>query len=150
MDENLKRDIILDNYQNPFNKEDIDDNNYIEVNSRNISCIDDINLYIKIEDNIIKDAKFNGEACAISTSATSIMLKLIINKKLKDVDKLMTNFKAMIDEEKYDEDVLEEAIVFNEIYKQNNRKNCALLPWKGLEEAIKKYESSKDLTKINK
>ena len=34
----------------------------------------------------------------------------------------------MIHEEKYDEEVLEELLAYNEIYLQPNRKKCALLP----------------------
>ena len=33
-----------------------------------------------------------------------------------------------------------EAIAFSDIYKQNNRKNCALLPYKGILKAIEEYE----------
>ena len=42
----------------------------------------------------------------------------------------------MIDEKEYDGDILEEAIVYDDIYKQANRKKCALLPWWGLEKVI--------------
>ena len=68
MDENLKREIILENYQNPINKETVNDDRYIKVNTNNESCIDNLDIYILVEDNIIKDIKFDGEACAISTS----------------------------------------------------------------------------------
>lgn len=144
MDDNLKREIILDNYQKPFNKEKIEIKDYIKVNSNNESCIDDINLYIKIENSIIKDAKFDGEACAISTSSTSIMLKMLIDKSIEEIKKIANNFEAMVNEEKYDENILGEAIVFSEIYKQNNRKTCALLPWIGLKKVIREYEGQKD------
>ena len=40
---------------------------------------------------------------------------------------------------KYDKDILQQAIVYDDIYKQNNRKNCALLPYKGIKKAILKY-----------
>ena len=43
----------------------------LKVNSNSETCIDDINLYILFEDNKITDIHFDGEACAISTSATS-------------------------------------------------------------------------------
>lgn len=145
MDANLKRDIILDNYQNPFNKEKVEDKSYISVNSNNESCIDDINLYIKIDNDKVSDAKFDGEACAISTSSTSIMLKMIMDKEIDDIKELKNNFNKMINEEKYNEKLLGEAIVFNEIYKQNNRKNCALLPWIGLNKVLKQYEEKNDI-----
>jgi nitrogen fixation NifU-like protein len=46
----------------------------------------------------------------------------------------------MINEENYDEEILEEAIVYNDIYKQPNRKKCALLPWWGFEKVINKIK----------
>ena len=46
MDSNLKREIILDNYSNPFNKSTEGVEGYIKVNSNNESCIDNIDLYI--------------------------------------------------------------------------------------------------------
>ena len=42
----------------------------------------------------------------------------------------------MIDEKEYNEEVLEQAIVYDDIYKQPNRKKCALLPWWGIEKII--------------
>jgi nitrogen fixation NifU-like protein len=75
MDSNMKRSIILEHYQNPYHKGFIDDNTYKKANVNNESCIDNIDLQMKIEDNKIKDIRFQGEACAISTSATSIIIK---------------------------------------------------------------------------
>ncbi|MDD3452825.1 MAG: SUF system NifU family Fe-S cluster assembly protein [Bacilli bacterium] len=140
MDQNLKRSIILEHYQNPVNRGLIDDNTYILVNTNNESCIDEINLMVKIENNKIIDAKFDGEACAICTSSTSIMINTIINKSLEEAIKIYDNFNKMLNEEEYDASLLEEAIVYDDIYKQPNRKKCALLPWWGLKKVITKYE----------
>ena len=135
MDTELKRQIMLDNYSHPFHKE-TKGKEYIKSNANNISCIDDINLYLKIENNIIKDAYFDGEACAISTSSTSIMLKNIINKTVDEVKEYIINFEKMINEKNYNKDILKEAIVYDEIYKQENRKTCATLPYEALKKAI--------------
>lgn len=140
MDENLKRDIILDNYTNPENKSRVEDESYIGVNSNNSSCIDNIDLWVKIEDGIIKDIKFDGEACAISTASTSIMTKEPAGKTIDEARKFIENFYNMINEEEYDENALNEALVFDTIYKQANRKTCATLPYKGIQDAIDIYE----------
>lgn len=142
MDENLRREIILDHYQNPKNKETVIDDRYIKVNSNNESCIDNINLYLLIEDNIVKDLKFDGEACAISTSSTSIMLQNLIGKTLNEVEEYINNFENMVNEKEYNEELLNEAIVYNEIYKQNNRKTCALLPYIGIRKVIANYKNN--------
>ena len=80
MDEETKREIILENYTHPFNKVDEEIEGYLKVNTNNSSCIDNINLYLKFDKDILTDIKFSGEACAISTSSTSIMLKNLIGK----------------------------------------------------------------------
>ena len=140
MDQNLRRSIILENYQNPVNRGLIEDNSYISVNTNNESCIDEINLMVKIQDGIIVDARFDGEACAICTSSTSVMINLILNKKVSDAIKIYENFNKMINEEEYDEELLLEANAYNDIYKQPNRKKCALLPWFGFEKVINIYK----------
>ena len=53
MDPDLKREIMIDNYTNPFNKETKNDKEYIKTNGNIASCIDDINLFIKIEEDIL-------------------------------------------------------------------------------------------------
>lgn len=136
MDENLRKSIILENYSNPVNKKTIDDKRYKRINMNSSSCIDNLDFMILIEDDIVKDAYFDGEACAISTSASSIMMKLIIGKSVDDVLKLIENYENMIEERPYDSEILEEANAFDEIHKQANRKKCALLPYKGLKKIL--------------
>ena len=74
MNNDLKRSIILDNYQFPSNRKIPNDDSYIKINTNNESCIDNIDLYVKLENDIIKDINFEGEACAISISTTSISI----------------------------------------------------------------------------
>lgn len=136
MESPFKREIILENYTHPKNKGLIDDDSYIKVNMNNESCIDEIHLMIKLEKNKIVDIRFDGEACAICTSATSIMIETLIGKTLEEASNILQNYENMIDEKEYDENVLENAIVYNDIYKQPNRKKCALLPWWGIKKVL--------------
>lgn len=138
MDKELKRSIILDNYNNPENRIRKEDNNeYIKLNSRNVSCIDNLDLYIKIKEGIIEDITFDGEACVISISTTSIMTNLLKGKKIEEAINIIKNYLNMIDEKEYDKDLIEEAIVYEDISKQPNRIKCATLPWNTL---LKKLE----------
>lgn len=136
MDDNLKREIIMDNYQDPFHKGLIDDDGYCKVNTHSDSCIDNLDFIMKIEDGIIKDIRFDGEACAISTSVSSILIRKLIGKSVEDANNLLTNYKNMIDEKEYDSDVLGELNAYNDISKQPNRKNCALLPDRAIEKLL--------------
>ena len=50
----------------------------------------------------------------------------------------------MLEEKEFDADIIGEASVFDETYKQINKRNCAILPYKGIKRALKEY-----LTKNN-
>ena len=128
MDSNLRREIILDNYQDPMNRGLLDDDSYVKVNTNSESCIDNLDYMMKIEDNKIIDIRFDGEACAISTSASSIMIRGLIGKTVDEAYLILDNYIKMINEEEYDSELLGELNVYDEIGKQANRKNCALLP----------------------
>ena len=144
MDSNLKREIILDNYNDPFNKVNDTPESYLITRAKSDNCIDDISLYVDIKDDIIKDIKFNGEACAISTASTSIMIKNLIGKSVKEALVYMENFDNMLEEKEYDSSIVGEAQVFDETYKQINRRNCVTLPYRGIKSILKDY-----LTKNN-
>ena len=135
MDRDLKRSIILDNYQNANKKYVSDGDNYNKINTRNVSCIDNLDLYIDVEDNIIKDISFEGEACVISISSTNILINLIIGKTKEEALYIIDNYLKMIDEKEYDKDVLRELLVFDDTSKQPSRIKCATLTANG----IKKY-----------
>ncbi len=142
MDSETKREIIMEHYTNPLNRDTIDDPKYIKINSNSETCIDNLDIYVLFNNNIIEDIHFNGEACAISTSAASIMTRLLKNKTIKEVKELINEYKDMIETGK-EYDRLEEALVYSDIYKQQNRKGCAIIPWLGIEKAIAEYEKAK-------
>ena len=136
MDDNLRREIILDNYQDPMNRGLIDDNGYLRVNTNSESCIDNLDFMMKVEDGVVCDIRFDGEACAISTSATSIMIRSLIGKSVEEAEVILDNYRKMINEEEYDAEILGELNVYDHICKQPNRKNCALLPSVAVKEML--------------
>lgn len=140
MDSNLKRSIILEHYQNPINKGLIENEDYVKINMNNESCIDEVDLMIKFNDNKIEDIRFDGEACAICTSSTSIMIDTLKGKTIEEAKEIINNFKDMLDEKEFNKDILEQALVYEDISKQPNRKKCALLSWWGIEKAINERE----------
>ena len=139
MDENLKREIIMEHYTNPMNKEEFSNDEYIKINTNNASCIDNLDIYILFDKDIIKDIRFNGEACAISTSSTSIMIKNLIGMNVKEALEYVNNFENMVNEKAYDSELLKEANAYDTIYKQNSRKTCALLPYTGIKKVLESF-----------
>lgn len=143
MDNNIKREIILENYQNPHNRGLLNDKTYTKINMNNESCIDEVDLEVKIDNGIIQDIRFDGEACAICISSSSIMTSTLIGKTTKEAETILHNFLNMIDEKPYDEKVLEEAIVYSDIAKNPSRKKCALLSWWGIEKILNQIKNQK-------
>lgn len=138
MDPVLRREIMLDNYEHPMNRGLIEDSSYIKVNTNNESCIDNLDIMYKIEDGKLVDIRFDGEACAISTGATSIMIKSLLGKTKQEALEILNNYENMIEEKEYDSSILGELAVYDEIYRQPNRKKCALLPFESLKKIIDK------------
>ena len=138
MDPTLKREIILENYENPTNRGLVTDDSYIKINTNNESCIDNLDIMYKIDNGIITDIRFDGEACAISTSATSIMINSLIGKNKEEALAILNNYEKMIDNEEYNEEIVGELNVYSDISKQPNRRKCALLPFESLRKVIDK------------
>ena len=140
MDSNLRREIILENYQNPVNRGLVDDDSYILKNTNNDSCIDNIDIMVKVEDGVLKDIRFDGEACAISTSATSVMINRLLGKSVEEAREVLKNYQNMINEAEYDKELLGELNVYDEVSRQPNRKMCALLPSNAISSILKMLE----------
>ncbi len=140
MDPKLKREILLDHYQNPTNRGLVEDDSYIKINTNNESCIDNLDIMYKIENGKIIDIRFDGEACAISTSATSIMIQSFIGKTKEEALKILENYENMLNEKEYDPEVLGDLNLYQDIYKQPNRKKCAFLPFESFKKVIEKIE----------
>lgn len=127
----ILREIIMDHYEHPRNRGLVDDGTYKKVNMNSDTCIDNLDIQLKMNGNVIEDIRYDGEACAICTSSTSIMSELLIGKTKEEALQIVDNYMNMIYEKDYDEDLLEEAIAFKNTYKQANRIKCATLGWNG-------------------
>ena len=92
LDNMMLRQIIMDHYENPRNHELVEDDSYKKVNMDSETCIDYIDILAKIEDGVIKDIRFDGEACAICTSSTSIMTELLIGKTIDEARVIIKNY----------------------------------------------------------
>ena len=128
-DPQLMREIIMDHYEHPRNRGLVDDQTYQKVNMNSDTCIDDLDIQVKFDGDKIADVRYDGEACAICTSSTSIMSTLVKGKTKAEAKKIIENYMNMIYEKDYDEELLEEAIAFKNTHKQANRIKCATLGW---------------------
>ena len=134
----MMRSIILDHYSNPLHKHAPEGEGYQMMHMHSDNCIDDLNIYLKVENDIVKSACFEGVACAISTASTDIMCEVVVGKTVKDAMYAIAQYNHMIHEEPFDEDVLDEAIAFINTSKQAARIRCATIGWTAAENILKK------------
>ncbi|GIW64796.1 MAG: iron-sulfur cluster assembly scaffold protein [Patescibacteria group bacterium] len=88
---NLYSEIILDHYQNPRNFGKLDDfDKKVEV--ANSLCGDRLTLYLKFENEKVKDVRFEGIGCAISKASSSMLTEAIKGKTKNELKKIDKNF----------------------------------------------------------
>ena len=76
-------DKVMDHFKNPRNVGEIDDANGVgEVG--NAKCGDIMKVYLKVEDNIIKDVKFQTFGCGSAIASSSMATELIKGKTLEE------------------------------------------------------------------
>ena len=134
-----KREIIMDHYSNPRNQRKIIDKAYLKANTNNANCIDNLDIYILLNDNIIKDIAFFGEACAISISSASIMTSNLKGCSVDEALNYIKNMESMLNDLDYDPKILKEAVIYEDT-KNTSRKTCCWLPYKGAKDILEKIK----------
>ena len=82
--------IIIDLYKNPKNKGELENHTH-NFSRNNPLCGDEISIQLIIEENKIKDIKFQGQGCAISQASASLLTDKIKNMSMEDVKNLNTD-----------------------------------------------------------
>lgn len=83
-------DKVMDHFSNPRNVGDIKDADGVgEVG--NAKCGDIMKMYIKVEDDIIKDVKFKTFGCGAAIATSSIATEMVIGKTIEEALKLTNN-----------------------------------------------------------
>ncbi|MCG5103881.1 Fe-S cluster assembly sulfur transfer protein SufU [Oceanobacillus alkalisoli] len=133
----LYRQVIMDHYKNPKNRGLIEGDS-LTVDMNNPTCGDRIQLQLKLEDGIVKDARFEGEGCSISMSSASMMTQAIKGKKVDDALAMSHLFSDMmlgkeIDTASFD---LGDIQALQGVSKFPARIKCATMAWKALEKGV--------------
>ena len=123
----LYQEMILDHYKKPhnFGKPDSADG---DATGNNPLCGDVVNVYVSINDDIVTDVSFDGEGCAISTAAASMMTDAIKGKPVDEAREIAKQFHQMVTEAKAGED-LGKLEVFSGVRDHPSRIKCATLCW---------------------
>jgi nitrogen fixation protein NifU and related proteins len=128
LSDDIYREIILDHYRNPRNKGKLP-NADISIHDSNPLCGDEIDIHLKVEQERIKDIKFEGTGCAISQASASMLTEMVLDKPLNTIKDLTK------------EEILENIGLLN---LGPARIKCALLSLKVLKMGMIKYYTDRD------
>lgn len=133
----LYRQVIMDHYKNPRNRGSIE-GDHMTVDMNNPTCGDRIQLQLKVEDGLVKEAKFDGEGCSISLSSASMMTQAIKGKPVDDALKMSEIFSELMQgNDIEDEDIdLGDIEALQGVSKFPARIKCATLAWKAMEKGV--------------
>ena len=141
MDAELKelyQQVILDHNKSPRNFRKIE-NATRHAEGYNPLCGDRIDIFLIVENNIIKDISFKGEGCAISKASASLMTSTLKGMKISEAEKLFDKFHELVtgkQEENQDNSDLGKLVVFSGVQEFPVRVKCASLAWHTMMNAL--------------
>jgi len=132
----LYQEVILDHNRRPHNFRAIESPS-AKQEGYNPLCGDRLTLYITLDGDVIKDAAFQGQGCAISKASASLMTDAIKGKTVAEARDLFEHFHAMItsDTDTVAED-LGKLSVFAGVREFPTRIKCASLAWHTMKAAV--------------
>jgi len=83
--DDLYRELIIDRYKNPQMQGNLDPNDYSDEDD-NPLCGDRIRIEVRVDGNdVVTEAVFSGEGCAISLASADLLMESIIGKSLDEI-----------------------------------------------------------------
>lgn len=137
--DDLYRRVIMDHYKNPRNRGKFDDDS-LTVDLNNPTCGDRISLQLKLEDGVVKDARFSGEGCSISMSSASMMTEAVKGRTYAEAMELANRFSCLMQGKAVEFNEYEELEALSGVNKFPARIKCATLAWNALKKGIHEEE----------
>jgi len=83
-EEEIYKENILDHFKNPHNFGKLDNYTFKHM-EYNPVCGDQIEIFVHLNNNKVKDVKFIGKGCAISMASASMLTEKIKNMRLEEL-----------------------------------------------------------------
>ncbi len=128
--QDLYQEVIVDHGRRPRNKS-VMENASLQAYGKNPLCGDHITVYVRLENDIIREISFSGEGCAISTASASLMTERIMGKTMDEAKKIFHVFHQMLTVPDYvvDDESLGKLHILSGVQAYPARVKCATLGW---------------------
>ena len=134
----LYQELIIDHSKRPRNYGSLEDATHC-CDGHNPLCGDAVTVYIKVEDGVVVEAKFEGNGCAISTASASMLTEAVRGKTVAEVEALFESFRRALTDSGADpgpEVDLGSLESLRGVKEYPMRVKCATLPWHTLHAAL--------------
>ncbi len=130
----LYQETIFDHYRRPRNYGRLDGANRT-AEGYNPLCGDKVTLYLKVDEGVIRDARFEGSGCAIATASASLMTESIKGKREDEALRLLESIHGMVTTGAMSGD-LGKLEVLAGVHEFPLRVKCATLAWHTMKAAL--------------
>ena len=134
----LYQETILDHYRQPRNFGRLEGANRM-AEGYNPLCGDKVTLYLRVEEGVIRDARFEGTGCAIATASASLMTESIKGKREDEVLHLLENIRGMVTGGTKTGDVGKLQVLAG-VHEFPERVKCATLAWHTMKAALENVD----------
>lgn len=135
MKPSLIRNLLQSSVNNPkqygLTKEQLKKSSFVFIEN----CDDNFNIYIELELDVVKIAKFEGRGCAISTASIDIFLNLIEGMHIDKVKYIINMYEKFLNK-KCDTTGIDILDIFSIVWDHPSRIKCASLIIKGIRKVI--------------
>jgi nitrogen fixation NifU-like protein len=134
----LYQEVILDHNKNPRNFREIENADRL-AEGNNPLCGDQLKVFLKMEDDRVKEVSFVGSGCAISKASASMMTQTVKGKSKAEAETLFNEFHRMVRgemDEEAEENHLGRLKIFAGVREFPARVKCASLSWHTLNAAL--------------
>jgi len=138
--QDLYQELVRDHARSPRNRRSIEHACASCATGHNPLCGDRIEVFIRLDGEVIGDISFEGEGCAISTASASLMTEQIRGKPIEEALALADRFQALVTGKETRGDDLEDLGMLAGVSRFPMRVKCATLAWHTLRAAIEGRE----------
>ncbi|MGD2141090.1 MAG: SUF system NifU family Fe-S cluster assembly protein [Burkholderiales bacterium] len=132
----LYDDVIMDHIKQARNFREMA-NASAKAEGVNVLCGDNLTVYVRVEDDILREAAFQCECCGISMASASIMTELVAGKSVAEAKHIAADLLESFSEEHPEHDAhYGKAAVLGIVREFPSRRNCASLAWVTLNAAL--------------
>ena len=133
----LYQEILLEHNRRPRNFRTLDDPTH-QAEGYNPLCGDEISLQLKVGDDKVDDAAFQGHGCAISRASASLLTQAVKGASSDEAMAMFDEFHRMLTEPdaELDYDLLGDLEMLAGVIAYPTRIKCAILAWHTLKAAM--------------